>query len=154
MLDANTAQNPALLTVGYEGTDLRRFLACLEQSGVKTLVDVRERAQSRKKGFSKTALAEALAGIGIRYVHLRDLGDPKPGRDAARAGDYETFRKVFTSHMDTDAAKSALSELDTLAKEDRTCILCFERCHTECHRAIVATYLKELSPYDVVHVEV
>lgn len=155
MLDARPSTNLKLLTVGYEGTDLTSFLACLEQSGVKTLVDVRERAQSRKRGFSKTALSLALAEKGIRYFHLRDLGDPKPGREAARAGDYEGFIKIFTTHMETEPAQKALKELDSIASQGRTCILCFERCHTECHRTIVAQYLSDrIQPYDVFHVEV
>jgi hypothetical protein len=49
---------------------------------------------SRKKGFSKTALRERLEAEGIAYFHFVELGDPKPGRDAARAGRFAEFKKV------------------------------------------------------------
>jgi hypothetical protein len=38
---------------------------------------------SRKPGFSKSALQANLEAHGIAYVHLKGLGDPKPGREAA-----------------------------------------------------------------------
>jgi uncharacterized protein (DUF488 family) len=77
-----------LFTVGYEATDIERFVKTLVSVGVKRLADVRAVAISRKKGFSKRKLAERLAEAGIEYVHYVDLGDPKPGREAAKSGNY------------------------------------------------------------------
>ena len=72
-------------TLGYEGTDIDKVVATLQAVGVKVLADVRAVALSRKKGFSKNALRTRLEAEGIAYVHLVELGDPKPGREAARA---------------------------------------------------------------------
>ena len=75
-----------LFTIGYEGRTLDEFLDRLGGSGAKLLIDVRAIAASRRPGFSKTALAGALAEVGIDYLHLRSLGTPKAGREAARKG--------------------------------------------------------------------
>lgn len=88
-----------LRTIGYEGATLEGFLAALRRSRVSLLIDVRAVAVSRRKGFSKTALAAALAEAGIGYLHLRDLGDPKPGREAARAGRMSEFRAIYSAHL-------------------------------------------------------
>ncbi len=73
-------------TIGYEGTDIDRFVATLKAVGVRRLADVRALALSRKKGFSKRSLAARLKAEGIDHIHLVGLGDPKTGREAARAG--------------------------------------------------------------------
>ena len=46
-----------LRTIGYESATLDVFLAALRSSRVSLLIDVRAVAVSRRKGFSKTALA-------------------------------------------------------------------------------------------------
>src|SRR5690606_21613376 len=76
-------------TIGYEGTDIDRFVATLKAVGVRRLADVRAVALSRKKGFSKKSLAARLEAEDIEYLHFQALGDPKPGREAARAGQYD-----------------------------------------------------------------
>ncbi|MGN1286607.1 MAG: DUF488 family protein, partial [Bradyrhizobium sp.] len=75
-----------LFTIGYEQTPSKAVLDELEHAGVKLLVDVRAVASSRRPGFSKTQLAAGLDERGIGYVHLRGLGTPKSGREAARSG--------------------------------------------------------------------
>jgi len=75
-----------LFTIGYEGKTVEELLDQLNASGVKLLIDVRAVAASRRPGFSKTALAGALRERGIDYLHLRPLGTPKAGREAARKG--------------------------------------------------------------------
>jgi Protein of unknown function, DUF488 len=95
-------------TIGYEGSRVEEFVAALRRAGVVTLIDVRDIPLSRKPGFSKSALAANLAAKGIAYVHLRGLGDPKPGREAARAGKYGLFRSIFGRHMTTDVARRDL----------------------------------------------
>ena len=84
-----------LYTVGYEGADLSDFLNTLKVHKIKQIIDVRDLPLSRKRGFSKNALAAALAKIGITYLHLKALGDPKPGREAARSGDFASFRRIW-----------------------------------------------------------
>ena len=131
-----------VFTIGYEGTDIERFILTLKAVGVEVLADVRAIALSRKKGFSKTALRNKLAEEGIQYVHFSALGDPKPGREAARAGKYDLFRKIYGKHLETTEAQAALRELEIAVQEKSTCLLCFERDPNVCHRSIVTNELR------------
>jgi uncharacterized protein (DUF488 family) len=99
-----------LFTVGYEGSKPSDLFVRLQDSGVTLLIDVRDVPISRKPGFSKTSLAQGLDQAGIRYLHLKGLGDPKPGRVAAREGRFSDFRRIFNAHMLTTAAQQALEE--------------------------------------------
>ena len=127
-----------IFTIGYEGTDIERFIAALQGAHVEVLADVRAVTVSRKAGFSKNGLRARLAEAGIEYVHLGSLGDPKPGREAARAGKYDEFRAIYGKHLATDDAQVALFTLAHLASDRKTCLMCFEREPSECHRTIVA----------------
>lgn len=127
-----------LMTIGYEKASLDDFLATLEGAGISVIVDVRELPISRKRGFAKSRLSEALAQRGIGYIHLRALGDPKPGREAARRGDFARFRKLFAAHLKSEEAQAALDELREIAKTQMVCLLCYERDPQHCHRSIVA----------------
>jgi uncharacterized protein (DUF488 family) len=129
-------------TIGYEGTDIERFVQTLKAVGIEVLADVRAVALSRKEGFSKTALRNRLAEAGIGYIHYNHLGDPKPGREAARAGKYELFRKIYGKHLATAEAQIALKQLKDEVKSKRTCLLCFERDPNVCHRSIVTQALR------------
>lgn len=131
-----------LATIGYERSTLADFIATLQLGNIDTLVDVRERAQSRRPGFSKKALEAALQDAGIEYLHLPELGDPKEGRDAARAGDMARFREVYYEVISTSLAKEALDGLEKLARERSICLMCFERDQRDCHRKIVAEKLE------------
>jgi uncharacterized protein (DUF488 family) len=129
-------------TIGYERTDIGRFVATLRAVGVTMLADVRAFALSRKKGFSKDGLRERLEAEGITYVHFVELGDPKPGRDAARTGNYSEFRRIYSAHLKTANAIGALKLLDKMARQDAVCLLCFERDPATCHRRLIADRLK------------
>jgi uncharacterized protein (DUF488 family) len=143
-----------VFTIGYEGTDLLSFLAELDAVGIKQVIDVRELPLSRKRGFSKSALASALSECGINYVHLRDLGDPKPGREAARRGDHIGFQRIYRKHLASPAAQSALSDAIRHASSMRSCLLCFERDFVGCHRAIVADAMAATSSIKVKHLQI
>jgi uncharacterized protein (DUF488 family) len=110
----------ALYTIGYEDTDIDRFVATLKAVEVEVVADVRAVAVSRKQGFSKTALRERLAAEGIAYVHLVELGDPKPGRDAARAGRHDEFHRVYSLHLNTPEARAARSGRRSRRPSSRT----------------------------------
>lgn len=130
-------------TIGYEGTDIEQFTATLVAAGIKVLADVRALAISRKKGFSKNRLREALAKVGIEYLHFVELGDPKDGRMAARAGKYELFQRIYNGHLKSVEAKEALAKLKDVVEAAPTCLMCFERDPAVCHRNIVAEKLSK-----------
>jgi uncharacterized protein (DUF488 family) len=129
-------------TIGYEATDIDRFIETLKVVGIKILADVRAVALSRKKGFSKTALKQRLEREGIEYRHFIALGDPKPGRQAARDGRHADFHRIYAKHLAAEDAQAALSSLKAVAWNSPSCLLCFERDPTLCHRKIIAEELK------------
>ena len=143
-----------LATIGYEGSAIEDFIATLKLANIEILLDVREIPLSRKKGFSKNALALAVENAGLRYVHLRALGDPKPGREAARRGEYDLFKRIFTAHMETKPSQNALEEAIVLVGIARVCLLCFERDHACCHRSIVANAIAHRSKLKIRHLGV
>jgi uncharacterized protein (DUF488 family) len=143
-----------ILTVGYEKCEIDAYVRRLTTANIEVLVDVRERPLSRKKGFSKRALSQAVEAAGIRYVHVQALGDPKPGREAAKAGQYDLFLQIFSNHMQTHEAQDALSELANDTSGMKICLTCFERDHTCCHRSIVAERLATLTGRTIRHLEV
>lgn len=143
-----------LHTIGYEGSSITDFLVTLEAVGIDLLIDVRDVPLSRKKGFSKLALAAQLSSHGIDYLHLKGLGDPKPGRLAARAGRYDEFRQIFTSHLQTDLARIDMLRAVSAARGRMACLLCFERDHSQCHRRIVADEMARLGGFQLHHIGV
>lgn len=135
---------PLVFTIGYEGADVDRFLTTLKDAGVATLADVRAVALSRKRGFSKSALRDALANQDIGYQHFIKLGTPKEGRQAARAGDADLMRRIYCDGvLATEPAQEAFQELEALAQAEPLCLLCFERDPANCHRRILAQCLAE-----------
>lgn len=141
----------SLWTIGYERVGQGAFIDTLKSAGVKTLVDVREVANSRRVGFSKNSLAAALDEAGIGYVHMKALGTPKAGRLAARAGDHKAMAKIFTAKLAEPESQMALAELGDMAKKGRVCIMCLEHDWKHCHRAIVAKRLEKDARLTPVH---
>jgi uncharacterized protein (DUF488 family) len=136
---------PDIFTIGYEGADPDRFVAALKGAGVASIADVRAVALSRKRGFSKNVLRDRLQTDGIGYRHFIALGTPKSGREAARAGDGDTLRRIYCDEVLASApAEAALSELAALATQEPVCLLCFERDPALCHRRLLAERLAPL----------
>ncbi len=140
-----------LFTIGYEKAELDDFISTLKACNIEQVLDVRELPQSRKRGFSKNILAAALEAEGIGYLHFKQLGDPKHGRDAARQGNYQQFEEIFQAHMDLEASKEALKLLATCAEEKTSTLLCYERDHHFCHRKILADKLNVHYSFSISH---
>lgn len=134
---------PRLATIGYEGKTQAQMIAELKAAGVELVVDVRAVAASRRPGFSKTILAASLAEAGVGYEHLRGLGTPKAGRDAARAGRTDEMREIFSAHLAEPAAQVQLARAIELARARPIALLCYEAQACDCHRAVVAERICE-----------
>lgn len=130
-----------LFTIGYERGSLGEVIAALRTAGVKTLLDVRELPNSRRAGFSRRMLDASLGEAGITYKHMRALGTPKAGRDAAKRGDNATMHAIFEQKLETPESQLALIEAAEIAQGGPTCLLCLEHDWHHCHRAIVADRL-------------
>jgi uncharacterized protein (DUF488 family) len=142
--------NP-LFTIGYERATPGAVLGELERARIRMLVDTRAIAASRRPGFSKRQLAAALDEIGIGYLHLRGLGTPAEGRQAARSGDFATLRRVYEAHVGTPGAQQELDELTALARKSRLCLLCYERDPAHCHRSRIAELVRDRIGVEVRH---
>jgi uncharacterized protein (DUF488 family) len=127
-----------LATIGYEKATLPDVIARLQAAGVDTLIDVRAVAASRRAGFSKTLLSNSLAEAGIDYRHLRGLGTPKSGRQAARAGRIKEMHAIFEAHMREPEALAQLAEATDIVSRRKAALLCYEADAKGCHRTIVA----------------
>ena len=55
-----------------------------------------------------------------------------------RAGHPERMVPIFHAHMQSDRAQAELAMAKGMAREGRTCLLCFERDPAHCHRRLVA----------------
>jgi uncharacterized protein (DUF488 family) len=126
-----------IFTIGYEGATMDAFLATLREAGVEQVIDVRALPLSRRPGFSKNILAATLKDSGIGYVHLKALGTPKPGRDAAKKGDWQTMERVYEGQLHLPEAQAQAAQLRDLAAEKPSALLCFERDPKHCHRTML-----------------
>lgn len=141
-----------LYTIGYEGAALHDFIETLSVNNVNVLVDVRERPTSRRRGFARTALRQALALAGIGYRHERALGCPKPIRDdLKRDRNYETFFRRYAGHLaENDGLLDELSE----SLKGNVALLCYERDPAQCHRRAVAAALAQRTGIEPIHLGV
>lgn len=130
-------------TIGYENVGQADFVATLKRAKIKTLIDLREVANSRRAGFSKKSLAAALDEAGIAYIHMKPLGTPKAGREAARKGDAKTMQRIFEAKLAAPESQLALAETAELAKQGRVCLMCLEHDWRDCHRSIVVRHLED-----------
>jgi uncharacterized protein (DUF488 family) len=123
-----------IFTIGYEGATQAELIAALLAGGVMRVIDVRAVPMSRKPGFSKNVLAAGLSEAGIDYVHLKALGTPPEGREAARKGDWTTMNRIYAVQLDTPEAGAEGARMIALAEEKPSALLCFERDPNQCHR--------------------
>lgn len=126
-----------IFTIGYEATTMAEFLAALMRAGVERVIDVRALPLSRRPGFSKSSLSASLRDAGIDYVHLKALGTPKRGRDAAKKGDVATLAAVYEGQLALPEAQAAAAHMRALAAERPSVLLCFERDPCHCHRTLL-----------------
>jgi uncharacterized protein (DUF488 family) len=140
-----------LYSIGYKKARLADVVAALQEAGVATLIDVRDRPISRRPGFSKNQLAAGLEEAGIRYVGLRALGTPPEGREANRKREWDRFWRIVDDKLATAEAEHALHEAAAIVAESPSCLLCYEADWRICHRSRVSAILAERHGFAVRH---
>ena len=126
-----------IFTIGYENATMGDFIGALTSAGVERVIDIRAVPNSRRPGFSKTPLRNALAEAGIDYVHLRSLGTPADGRTAARAGRHEELERIYAGQLELPEAIAESAQMLAMADEKPSALLCYERDPEHCHRSLL-----------------
>lgn len=128
-----------VFTIGYQGRTIEDFVAHLVHENIETLCDVRRKAISRKKGFSKRALCSALEEAGIVYIHMPDLGMPVDLLPHRNVRDNGPILEQYECRINNEAKE--VRRLADHTREARVCLLCFEVDHQQCHRGVLAEVL-------------
>jgi uncharacterized protein (DUF488 family) len=140
-----------LFTIGYEKAASSEVMAALATAGIATLIDVRDRPQSRRAGFSKRQLQATVEAAGMRYVHLKALGTPPEGREANRRRDWGRFWRIVEERLASPEAEVELEQTAAMAQEAPSCLLCYEADWRICHRRRIAEILAERHRFAIRH---
>jgi uncharacterized protein (DUF488 family) len=148
-------QDSKILTIGYEGRSIDRFLDDLIKNNVKVLVDVRNNPRSRKHGFSGNTIKHYAEEVNVEYLSVPELGISSQYRQELNTMD--DYAKIFALYrnkvLPNSSAKLNLLKNLIISKK-RIALMCFERDYKKCHRSILSEELKNYcnGEYGISHV--
>ena len=138
-----------LCTIGFAKKPLERFVNLLKDAQVTRLLDIRLHNTSQLAGFAKKEDLEFIMGlVGIEYVH-----------DVSLAPDEELFEDYKHKRVDWKGFQARYARLlrerggerrvDEILGGGISCLLCSEEKAEQCHRGMLADYLRELRPGEI-----
>ena len=140
---------PALFTIGYEGLSLEKYINKLLINDVRVLCDVRKNAYSQKYGFTKGTLKLACEGVGLKYVHVPQLGiESEDRQELMTQADYNRLFERYEATTLRDNWEYILMVRDIIRENSRVALTCFEADPRQCHRSRVAKALMTIEDRD------
>lgn len=140
-----------IYTIGFTKTSAEGFFTRLMKSGAKKLVDVRLNNISQLAGFAKRDdlryFTKQICGLG--YEHVPKLAPTQDILDEYKknGGAWDVYENKFLDLM----AKRHIEDIDR-QQLDGGCLLCSEDKPHNCHRRLVAEYLRnKWSDVEIVH---
>lgn len=135
-----------LYTIGYEGLTSEEYFNKLIGLDVKVLCDVRNFPRSMKYGFSKNQLKNACENLGLKYVHLPELGIVSDKRKELNTQlDYDMLFEEYNKTTLKSNLEDQQFILNLLDKYKRVALTCSEKNTHQCHRIPLAMSIKDLS---------
>jgi uncharacterized protein (DUF488 family) len=132
-----------LFTIGFTKKSAEQFFEILKEAGIKRVIDTRLNNVSQLAGFTKRSdLKYFLKSIGnIDYIHIIDFAPTKDILDEYKKnkGDWDIYEQKFLQLVSNRQIENKVS-LDQL---DGACLLCSEPKPHQCHRRLVAEYLRK-----------
>jgi len=137
-------RNNVAFTIGYEGRNFDQFIKTLKGDRIEVLVDVRKDAYSKRdRSFNEGILSKMVANAKIKYIHLPELGVEYAQRQELKSDhDYETYFKIYSDYLDKNP--ELISFLADLIKNNKVCLMCYEKNFKRCHRMVLADKLEKL----------
>lgn len=131
-----------IVTIGYEGKTIDKFLNELIINKINLLMDVRKNAYSMKLGFQREKLKNYLGKVGIEYIHIPELGIPSDMRKHLET--FEDYRILFVQYKgELEMKNNQLDRIKSLGQNKKVALMCFEKDIRFCHRGIIAERLRE-----------
>lgn len=138
-----------LYTIGYEGISLEEYLNKLIKNDIKLLCDVRRNSISMKYGFSKSQLEKACEAVGVKYVHIPELGIESDKRQVLNTqNDYDTLFALYRNEILPRTIDIQNNVLAMLKDNERIALTCFEANINQCHRKHLADAITKLPGFD------
>jgi uncharacterized protein (DUF488 family) len=133
-----------IYTIGHSNHSSEHFLALLQQHEIKLLIDVRSSPYSRYvPQANREVLARELESAGIAY---RWMGDRLGGKPDGLVADYDQLRA-------SRSFQEGIAELQVLADQHRTVVMCSEGDHRQCHRYKLITPVLIERGVQVLHIQ-
>lgn len=138
-----------LYTIGYEGISLEEYINKLLSVDVRVLCDVRKNSFSMKYAFNKSQLQMACDGVGIKFIHIPDVGIVADKRkELSSQKDYDILFEDYKKTVLPQTLSRQEEILDLIKIHDRVAITCFEANICQCHRKHLAEAICELPSFD------
>jgi hypothetical protein len=135
-----------LYTLGYEGLSIDQFINHLITANIKTVVDVREFAFSRRSEFVRSNLEEALSRAQITYIGMPEVGIPtKARKEILEHKSKEELLAYWEKEILPTTGPSA-TRLAALVREHNTALICHEEDPGQCHRSRFSAFALEHEP--------
>jgi uncharacterized protein (DUF488 family) len=130
-------------TIGHSTRSAEELLALLREAGIELVADVRAFPSSRRHPqFNRGELNRWLPEAGIEYLHLPELGGRRaPLADSPNGGWRESAFRGYADHMRSSEFLKSLGELEAVAADAPTSIMCAEAVWWRCHRRLIADAL-------------
>ena len=134
-----------LFTIGYEGVSLEMYINKLILNDIKVLCDVRKNSYSQKWGFSKAILQDACEKVGIKFIHIPQLGIESSDRQELNGmADYKRLFDIYGATTLVQNNAYLLELAGIVSSNNRVALTCFEKEVQMCHRGVIATQLMSL----------
>jgi len=133
-----------LYTIGFSKKTAKYFFELLRKNGIKTLIDVRRNPHSQLGGFAKAKDLEFFIKEIIKgeYIYLEDFAPSKELIKNYRKKKirWENYEEVFNTELQNK--KEKVSQIIKNIDLNKACLLCSEDKPDQCHRRLVAEFLK------------
>ena len=148
-----TLENKTIFTIGHSTKTIEEFLDLLFSFDIKVLADIRRLPGSRKyPQFDQDNLRKSLEENGIEYIYIEDLGGRrKVSPDSKNTTWRNKSFQGYADYMETESFENGVKELEKLALEKNTAMMCSEAVWWRCHRSMVSDYFKAKG-WEVLHI--